>query len=379
MARKIEKDPFRIFFPLGAVFAFAGVAPWVSQLFSHASYPRDLHRMLMINGFLLSFVAGFLLTAIPRFTGARHATIGEIGVIFAGLILATAGALFNASSMNFACASAVIVTLMLFAIRRFRQRQSNPPYTFVFIGVGLSLWLIALIGQIAPIGGQEVFRDLFSNGAIMAIVLGVGGRLIPGILGWSEIVLTQRVQYESPSSFWSVVPFDVWGWLAVFIGSFFLEPFLPLRICFLLRGITTLYFGIKYWVILKPPPTKNFLTWSLWLCCWCLTLGYFLPAIWISAVPHALHLILIGGFSLLTLLISTRVAFAHSGPGVESEKTTRSISVFTCLILMAMLTRVTAILWPSVYFDHLAYAAIFWLLALFVWLWIIFRGQAFEM
>lgn len=376
MSGGIEKDPFRIFFPLGAALALSGVLPWASQFFGHAGYPRDLHRMLMINGFLLSFVAGFLMTAVPRFTSSEHASMYETAVIFVSLVLAAAGAFGGSQALNFLFSGCAIMALMYFGIRRFKKRKSNPPYTFIFIGIGLVLWLLTNIGQfLAALGvsvpAQFVLDDLFSNGAIMAIILGVGGRLIPGILGWQEIVSTQRAQYESPKSFVSVIPLDVWVCVLVFIASFFLEPVLPLQLCFLIRAIVTLYFGVRYWSILKIPRTKSFLTFSIWPCCWCLALGYFLPAIWIGASVHALHLLFIGGFSLLTLLISTRVIFAHSGAGTEIEKTTRSISVFTALILFAMVTRVTAILWPQIYLDHLGYAALVWVLALFTWLWIV--------
>jgi uncharacterized protein involved in response to NO len=78
----LEKDPFQLFFPLGALLAVASVLPWTAQLYGQGGYPRELHRVLMINGFLLSFVAGFLMTAITRFTGTHFATKGEVSGVF---------------------------------------------------------------------------------------------------------------------------------------------------------------------------------------------------------------------------------------------------------------------------------------------------------
>jgi uncharacterized protein involved in response to NO len=377
----LEKDPFRAFFPLGAILALAGVVPWISQYFTHADYPRDLHRSLMINGFLLSFVCGFLMTAIPRFTGTHFATKAEILITLSALTLASIGAFSPRQTWDFFFSAAAVASLALFSFRRFLRKTTNPPHTFVFIGVGLFLWLASNLGQFAssigislPDAWTAIFQDLFSNGAIMSLILGVGGRLIPGILGWQEIVVKQRKQYETADPFLSRVPLGILVSVLVFLSSFFFESLIPLQLCFFMRGAVTLHFGIRYWVIYRFPSTRSFLTWSIWLCCWCLTLGYFVPAFWIGASVHALHVLFIGGFSLLTLLISTRVIFAHSPVGTEIEKTSPSILVFTGLILLSMVTRVTAILLPKIYLDHLGYAAAIWVVALITWGWLLVSG-----
>lgn len=373
---KIEKDPFRIFFPLGAALAIAGIIPWAVQYWTHASYPRDLHRVLMINGFSLAFVCGFLMTAIPRFTGTNHATRSEVSLIFVLVLLAGIAAFFPSQSASFLAAVIALVGLMSFAGRRFIHKTSNPPYTFIFIGVGLLLWLLSnfllFLNSVAAILSPElldVSQDVWSNGAIMSLILGVGGRLIPGILGWQAVVSHQKRGYETQAPFLSVIPISLWIAVAAFVLSYFLKPFLPLSICLSVRLAVTVYFALMYWKLWKLPATRSLLTWNLWICCWCLALAYLFPLVWENLGVHMMHVLFIGGFSLLMLLISTRVSFAHSSIGTEAEKTSRSIAIFSSLILLAMLTRVTAILWPPIYLDHLAFAAIIWLMALCVWLW----------
>ncbi len=371
----LKKDPFRLFFPLGGILAFAGVVPWVYQLFTHASYPRDIHRVLMVNGFLLSFVTGFLMTAIPRFTGGKFATKNEIFSVLGLLILSGIGALTSFQAINYIFSALALMALALFAGKRFLNKTSNPPYTFVFIGIGLFLWLLSNLGMTAvSIGilGHDpisvaITTDLFSNGAIMSLILGVGGRLIPGILGWQEIVTRQRVQYEAPTPFIKLVPKSIWIASLIFVTSFALRPTIPFQFCLFMRFAVTLYFAIWYWKIYRLPVNKTFLTWSIWFCCWCLVLGYLLPILWTDAYVHAIHLLFISGFSLLTLLISIRVSFAHSAVGTEAEKPTPTIFVFVGLILTATLIRVLAILWPEHYLSHLGYAALLWIFALGVW------------
>lgn len=379
--KRLEKDPFRLFFPLGALFAFAGILPWVIQYFTHASYPRNLHRVLMIDGFTLTVVCGFLMTSIPRFTGSNHAKRSEILTVFITLLISAVGAFFSTQSLSFLFSSFTLVSLLCFAGRRFLNKSSNPPYTFVFIGVGLILWLasnfILFLNSLSwttSIASVEVAQELFSNGAIMCLILGVGGRLIPGILGWQEIVSEQRSVYETQNSFFKLIPVSIWIAVCAFVLSFFLIPFLPARLCLLARLAVLVFFGMKYWKLWRFPASRSFLTWNLWLSCWCLVLGYLFPLLWGGLGVHVMHVLFIGGFSLLMLLISTRVSLAHSPLGTAAEKTSRGLLVFSALVLTAMFTRVSAILWPQIYLDHLGFAAMTWIAALLVWVSVIFRS-----
>lgn len=374
----VEKDPFRLFFPVGALLAIAGVLPWAAELFTHAFYPRDFHRVLMIDGFLLSFVAGFLMTAITRFTGTHFATKWEIVGVLISILVANLATFFTMQTVSFLFSAIAVLQIALFAFRRFRKKTVNPPYTFIFIGLGLFFWLLSnlglffvTVGATIPETLTSIFDDLFSNGAVMSLVLGVGGRLLPGILGWEEIIVAQRQQYETQRSYLNVVPKDVWAAMILFAASFLLSPVLSLRWCLLLRGFVTLYFAVVYWRIHRFPKTRSYLTWSLWVCAWCLVAGYFLPVLWAAGTVHALHLNFVGGFSLITLLISMRVTFAHGEIGTGIEKTFPWIAVCAGLIFLAAITRVTAILWPTIYLDHLGYAAITWLLGLTAWMGIV--------
>lgn len=380
--KAVEKDPFRLFFPLGAALALAGVLPWAIQYFTHASYPRDLHRVLMIDGFSLAFVCGFLMTAVPRFTGSHQAKRSEILTVFVCVVISGFGAFSSSQSLSFLSSAAALTALIWFLARRFLQKTSNPPYTFLFIGVGLALWLASQVilffyslGWSSSEGLVSIAQDLFTNGALMSLILGVGGRLIPGILGWQEIVTHQRQRYESPEPFLKLIPAPIWIAVFIFVGSYLLKPLLPQSLCMAARAAVTLYFAIKYWRIWKIPPTRSFLTWSLWLCCWCIGLGYMLPLIWPGLGAHGMHVLFIGGFSLIMLLISTRVSLAHSALGTAAEKKLRGILIFSGLILAAMLTRVTAIFWPKIYLDHLGFAAMIWTAGLFLWFFTVSRAM----
>lgn len=371
----IEKDPFRLFFPLGSLFALMGVLPWIFNLFGFPDYPSEFHRAIMMNSFMLSFVMGFLMTAIPRFTSTHYAKLHEVIVAATALIAAAIFELLGLREYHHLTAAAAIFALMLFAFIRFQKRKMNPPFTFIFVGIGLVLWLltnllhfwIILTEGVRP-SSISIWGNLLSNGALMSIVLGIGGRLIPGILGWQEIVTIQRGRYEQPVSFLSAIPPLIWTLLLVHLATLFLQTILPLPVVLLLRAGVVGSFAFIYWRLHKLPREKSYLTWGIWISCWCFVIGSFLNVIQPSLFVHILHLILVGGFSLLTILVATRVTLAHGSKGTAAEKTSWFIPVFTLLILIATVTRVTAPLWPSAYLNHLSYAAITWSCGFILWI-----------
>lgn len=375
--KTLRKDPFRAFFPLGAVLAIAGVFPWTLQFFGIAGYPVEFHRSIMINGFMLSFVCGFLMTAIPRFTSSDFASTGEVASIFVMICLASFLAATGFYGYSHLVASAAVLLLMLFGIRRFLKRKANPPHTFVFVACGLVLWLASnfflfLSSEGVSLATEHMFlwRDLFSNGAIMSMVLGVGGRLIPGIFGWQEIVVSQRERYEGSGSFLKAFPLTMWILVSIYLLSFVLLTSEPHWISFVLRFLVVWYFGLIYWKLHRAPKERTCLSWCIWLSCWCLLVGALLPLLWRELYVHMLHATLIGGFSLLSILISTRVTLAHSDEGQASEKSLKMIYVFTVLMFFAAITRIVAILWPRTYLLYLGYAAIIWMCGFCVWGWI---------
>src|SRR5215467_852975 len=65
-------DAYRIFFPLGIVLGTAGVSIWPLYYYGFTEgYSGRAHALVQSEGFLYAFIAGFLLTAIPRFTGTE--------------------------------------------------------------------------------------------------------------------------------------------------------------------------------------------------------------------------------------------------------------------------------------------------------------------
>src|SRR2546422_1651167 len=175
-------DAYRIFFPLGIILGVFGVSIWPLYYFGLTEgYSGRSHAFVQTDGFLYAFIVGFLLTAIPRFTGteppSRRVQYALAAIIAISAILFEFQ-FFAAGQTGFVVSHVMLMTL---AVRRFMRRQLDPPDTFVLAGLGLfSGALGALINAaiswniIGPFW-DPLGKRLLTEGMVLLLVLGVGG------------------------------------------------------------------------------------------------------------------------------------------------------------------------------------------------------------
>src|SRR6266571_166000 len=113
-------DPYRIFFPLGIVLGAMGVSIWPVYYFGLTEgYSGRAHAFVQTDGFLYSFIVGFLLTAVPRFTGTEPPSLPvqyALAAVVAASALAFEFQFFIAGQTAFLLAHGTLITL---AARRF--------------------------------------------------------------------------------------------------------------------------------------------------------------------------------------------------------------------------------------------------------------------
>lgn len=356
-------EPYRFYFLLGAFFLMWGALVWLPQIWNPGSnYPVNLHRYLMLNGFVASFIGGFLMTAVPKFsqTAPPHPFEVIIFFLFTGVgvfisFLGNEKGIFLISALQG-------MSLLFFIFRRILKRKANPPYSFIFIFVGLFLWIIS--GLAGFLFDTENFKNIQYEGAIAAIILGVGSRLIPGILGHVEVVMAQRDRYEKPISILKTVPLEFFFLIGSFVGSYFSQSEM---LGSSIRALVVLIIAFKYWLLWKKPKIKTALTWSIWSSAWLIVLSFLIKPFIEEGSIHIGHSFFINGIVLLSLLIGVRVVQSH-GPDNKSFEESPIIYVITFLIVLAALTRVSAHLLPDSYLTHLGYSAILLVAGVLVWL-----------
>ena len=118
-------EPFRLFFPTGILIGIGGVALWPAYFGSLViTYPGTAHARLMIEGFMASFVIGFLGTAGPRMTSTSPFSRREVLTLFTFDLLA-AGLHFGESHRAGDVLFVFLVSFFIFTIGRRRISTSG--------------------------------------------------------------------------------------------------------------------------------------------------------------------------------------------------------------------------------------------------------------
>ncbi len=361
-------DAYRYFFPVGWLLGLWGVLLWILFSFNVLSYPGFFHPQIMMGGFFLCFVCGFLMTAAPKFTASFPPTIKDIWISATLLISLFISALLGRVIIFHFAVLLLLLFLAAFFLRRFLRRTQSPPDAFVFVGVGMGS---AITGVLLLIFGDfgwiqdswlHLGRLFFLQAYILALVLGVGSRLVPALLGRGA--LPNEANTSTPRlGLFSVLAF-------LFVLTYVLEVFFSSIVGNFLRSFLMSFMIFRFWKIHLLPTRKGHQPFWLWLSAWSLLVGQWGATLWPAYRIHFLHLVFISGLGLMTLMIATRVSLAHGGHGLALEKSSKAIFAGALLVIFAAITRFSAGFSVAIYQSHLVYASWAWILGLLIWGWV---------
>lgn len=362
-----RREPFRLFFPLGALLAWSGVLPWV--LFGTgaiSTWPGAYHALTMTESFLPAIAVGFLGTMIPRRAEAAPMSAMELGLATVGLVavpMAMAAGAWLPAQIAYA---AVLATMAQFAIRRLRRARRPPPPSFVFIPVGLLLGLvgaglIAAFSLGAPAELLGAGRSLVQEGVLVSLVLALAPMLTPIVCHGT---IAPAAQGDSPPR--HTRPLHLLASLA-FAASFAIEHAVSPRAGLLLRGAvvtTELLLAAR----LRVPPSVPGLHRRVYRLALALVpVGLLTAGAWPAWRLPLLHLTFVGGLSLLVFAVSVHVALLHTGHDRLASRRPWPVAAVALLTLLAMATRASAERLPDGYVTALALAAATWLMGVAIW------------
>jgi hypothetical protein len=204
---------------------------------------------------------------------------------------------------------------------------------------------------------------------MLCLTLGVGGRLVTALLGWAELPLVQieGLQKKARPLSLRIAKFSVLAQALGFLVGLLLEawgyPFWGRS----LRALVASWIAFGIWKLYRPPADRTTLAWGLWLSSWLLLAGVWIQVIVPASGVHGLHLLFIGGFGLMSILIGTRVSIAHGDHDFRLLEKSWPLRVTIALVTLAAITRASAPLSNS-YLLHLGYAAALWIAGIGVWL-----------
>jgi len=367
-------EPFRLFFPVGLAAGVFGVMLWPAYYGGLLeNYPATAHAGIMIQGFLTSYVFGFLGTALPRLLGVPRIALFE-SLTLAGLILLVT--CLHATGQTVAADALFFLVLLGFLaelLLRIPFRRDTPPPSFLLVGMGL---LSALTGAAilftATIVSASVRPSilmlgklLLDEGYLLLPIMGIGAFLLPRFFG-----LPNRQNF--PES--QLVP-PGWKPRALFAAvcgvcvtvSFFLEAMGYHRMGCILRAAAILIYFLREIPFHRAGLGHGALALGLRIALVSIPSGYFLMAIWPENRATFIHVVFVTGYSLLTFIVASRVVLGHSGQSHLFKAWIPSLLVMTALVTLAMLTRVSADWLGERRSSHLAYAAVVWAIGAAIW------------
>src|SRR5205814_5029998 len=144
-----RREPYLLFFPLGALLAWAGVLPWLlfslgatglyGPMFEAIGYRAAFHPVAQVEGFLTCFAVGFLFTFIPRRTGTGPPAAWQMIVALAAPVASVVFAWFEQWLAAQISWLALLAVLVGFAARRMAATRRRVPPSFVWVAMGLAM------------------------------------------------------------------------------------------------------------------------------------------------------------------------------------------------------------------------------------------------
>jgi uncharacterized protein involved in response to NO len=177
---------FRPFFLLGSIWAGIEILVWLPILHGELSFatafsPRDWHVHELLFGYVPAIVAGFLLTAIPNWTGRLPLQ----GSPLAGLVLAWLagrGAVTLSGEIGWLGAAAIDgAFLLLMALAVLREIVAGKNWRNLKIAALLGLLAAGNIAfhLEAHFQGIALYSTRFGIAVVLLMIMVIGGRIIP--------------------------------------------------------------------------------------------------------------------------------------------------------------------------------------------------------
>jgi uncharacterized protein involved in response to NO len=364
---QICQEPFRIFFPTGIFLGLVAVSLWLFfYLGAVATYPGVAHARLMVEGFMASFIVGFLGTAGPRLTSTPHFSLVEVAALFTLDLLAAGAHTAGAHRFGDVCFLICLFLFVVILLKRFRAREDNPPPNFVLVALGVlsgiaGAALVAWSEDAQYTRAYQFGSALLNECFVLLPVLGVAPFFLGKLLDLPSSALPESRafsrQWKYDAAINAVVALSI-------VASFFVETTgrAPLPAWFRAFVIALYLFWRMPW------RGRTFLADYLRIGLVLVATGFFAVALWPNYRIGELHIVFITGFNLIVFTVATRVVLGHSG-NLDRVKTRLWFFIFvSALLFLAMVSRVTADLSPRARIIHLLAAAVCWLAASIVWM-----------
>ena len=349
---------FRPFFLLATLWAALVVPIWVAAFAGWMPiehFNRDWHAHEMLFGYLSGVIAGFLLTAVPNWTG-RLPVAGA--PLMALVLLWCAG---RAAMLIPGFAAALMVDsafLFVFAAVIGREiiagRNSRNAPVLVLLTVFASANLLSHLRGADP--ELALLGERIGIAVVATLLALIGGRIVPSFTRNWMAKKKLLPEPASPSRFDAVtlaigaIGLTIWAISpTLYAAGFALTLAGALHFLRLARW--------QGWRTSKEPLVLILHLGYFWLALGLLLQGLAILAPSVVPVASGLHAITAGAFGVMTLAVMTRASLGHTGQKLAA---TLRISAIYILVNLAALVRVAAPFLTEYYTLLLALSAALW-------------------
>ena len=343
---------FRIFFLLAGFWAAFAMTLWVVFLASGQTIPSrmmgaDWHMHEMVFGYSTVVIAGFLLTAVPNWTG-RMPVLGWPVVGMSALWLAGRGTIFVSAWLPAVIAPLVDVSfLVVLAAVLAREIIAGKNWrNLKVLGVVSLLTIANVIFHIEALSGTAFggYGIRLGVGTVVLLIVLIGGRIIPSFTrNW--LVRQGPGRLPTPGNRFDLITV---GLTSATLLAWVISPeFIGTRALSALAAVLNVVRLSRWagWRTMAEP-----LTIILHVGYAFIPVGFLMLAIGDGAqIPHAW---MVGVIGVMTIAMMTRVSLGHSGRPMSS---TRAIKGVYVAVIAAALLRITAEFLPGV--SSLLYAS----------------------
>ncbi|PDT75868.1 NnrS family protein [Bradyrhizobium sp. C9] len=355
---------FRPFFLFAAVYAGAAIPLWLAIFAGHVSLPtafapRDWHVHEMLFGYVGAVVAGFLLTAIPNWTGRLPIQGVPLALLFGSWVAGRAATSFS-DMIGWRAALAIDAAfLVLLAAAAAREIVIGRKWNNLKVVAIVSLLAVAnIVFHIeAHITGLAEYSTRAGVALVVTLVCVIGGRIVPSFTrNW----LARRAPGRLP------VPFNRFDAIAMVAGVCAMAAWVMFPTGRSTAGALAAAGLLHFARLVRWAGDRTFsdrLVLILHVAYAFVPVGFFLSGL--SAVdfvaPGAgLHAWTGGAIGSMTIAVMTRASLGHTGQALKASGLVQAVYA---AIVIAAVARVCAAIEPSHSVPLLMVSGIAWTFA----------------
>ncbi len=355
---------FRPFFLGGAIWAAVVIVLWLPQYLGEVTLPTafaplDWHIHEMIYGYVAAVIAGFLLTAIPNWTGRLPVTGGSLAALALLWLAGRVAILFSAYiglplsaavDIAFLAVLAAVAGREIVAGRNWRNLRVLAIVAFLIAGnvaFHFEIWS----------GGHADYAARLALAAVISLIMLIGGRIVPSFTSnW----LARQRKGRLP------VPFNRFDAIGLVLSAAALAVWIVLpdgAAAGLLLLAASVLQAARLFRWAGERTSSDRLVLVLHVAYAFVPIGFALlgaAVFWPAVIPASagIHAFTAGAVGLMTLAVMTRATLGHTGQPLAATPATQAI--YLC-VLVAALARIAAAFVMPIALFHVA--ALAWLLA----------------